>query len=108
MSETIRGRFYFKRTSNGNLLGEFSNYQSDGVYTESADLIGKSDGYFGNYTSTWQEGGKPYVATLSISPCERNPQMFKITWVQNGKLTFKGEGMLCDDILVGDYHSIKN
>jgi hypothetical protein len=106
MSNEIRGRFYFERTSNGHLLGEFSNRQSDLIYTESADLIGQSDGFMGNYSTTWQENGNPCHAELAISNCPRNPRLLVIKWSRNGKPVFEGEGMFCDDILIGDYQNV--
>lgn len=106
MSIQIRGRFYFKRTSNGNIIGEFSNRQGDVVSTESADLTGHSTGFVGSYNTTWQEVGKPHYATLTIAPCTRNPALFTVTWFRDRKMIFDGEGMLCDDILIGDYHSV--
>lgn len=102
---TIIGRFYFKRTSNGNLLGEFSNNEA-GVSTESADRIGETDinSFIGEYRASWQEKGKSIYAKLSITSDKSLPKgVFKIEWFVDGNLKFKGEGMLCDDILIGNY-----
>jgi hypothetical protein len=58
------------------------------------------------YFSTWQENGKPHFAELTISPKPTNSKVFSLFW--NGTVCdFEGEGMLCDDILIGDYHSVK-
>jgi hypothetical protein len=105
---TIFGRFYFKRTTNKNLVGEFSNNKSgNAISTESADLIeGTNDNYFGKYNSTWQENGKPLFAILTISPKNSNPKLFLLDWSRNGKSIFLGEGMLCDDILIGNYWDV--
>ncbi len=65
----VNGRFYFKQTSNGNLIGEFSNDHSQNeISTESADLKIANGNYLGEYYSTWQEKGKqPCFAKLIIS-----------------------------------------
>jgi hypothetical protein len=98
----INGRFYFKRTRNGNLIGEFSNDAGTDVFSESADLITQdTGGYLGTYRSTWREKSTAFFAELTISPQGR---LFRLEW-HDGVIKFKGEGMLCDDILVGDYQS---
>ena len=38
MAKLLIGQFYFKRTTNGNLVGEFSNNFENRIYTESSDL----------------------------------------------------------------------
>jgi hypothetical protein len=100
-----RGRFYFKRTSNGNLIGEFSNNNAPGAYTESADLAQPNEGNIvGIYKSTWQENGNPYCTDLAISNRPNSNGLFRLEW--RGSANFDGEGMLCDDILIGDYHAV--
>jgi hypothetical protein len=105
------GRFYFKTTRNGNLIGEFSNNASKEICTESCDLQppslqGANAAYSGKYYSTWQENGKPCFAELTISPKVGNI-IFTLEWRgMKGTGNFDGEGMLCDDILIGDYRSV--
>ena len=109
MPDEIIGRFYFKQTSNGNLIGEFSNHQSDQIFTESADLkSAKGNLYIGKYNSTWQENGKsPCFANLEILPRNGSGKIFSLTWSENnGTPIFRGEGMLCDSIMIGDYQSV--
>jgi hypothetical protein len=104
---TITGRFYFKQTSNGNLIGEFSNDHSTGISTESADLKSANENlYLGKYDSTWQDNGKPgCFADLEIThKPNTNNKIFTLKW--RGKSNFDGEGMLCDNILIGDYHDV--
>jgi hypothetical protein len=71
MPYEIIGRFYFKKTSNGNLIGEWSNNKSDEkqrTSTESCDLKkGEDKSYIGLYRSTWQEDGTAHFADLTIS-----------------------------------------
>jgi hypothetical protein len=95
----VTGRFYFKQTSNGNLIGEFSNHQSPDIYTESAD------GYIGKYYSTWREVRTPRFADLEISKTG-STKKFSLIWNVTGGEKYTGEGMLCGDILIGDYESV--
>ena len=100
----INGRFYFKQTSNGNLIGEWSNYESEPA-TESSDLQGEYQPtvqFNGIYNSTWQENGVAVFKELQITKVGNK---FKLDWKDKGKTRpdFTGEGMLCDNILVGDY-----
>ena len=106
----LKGRFYFKCTSIGNLLGEFSNNIAPGIYTESADLnINDKKGeapFIGSYTSTWQEDGIPKYATLIIGNNHKpNPQIYSLTWTQEDKTIYWGEGILFDNILMGNYRN---
>jgi len=109
MAEDLLGRFYFKKTINGNLIGEFSNnFKNCGIYTESATLTkGKNksydDDYTGSYHSTWCEGAESIYADLEIQKREDNHKIFTLKWQSKDGLNFKGEGMLCDNILIGDY-----
>ena len=105
MANKIIGRFYFKQTSNGNLIGEFSNDHSTGISTESSELFGcKSDGFVGKYYSTWQEDRVACFADLEIAHKHNtNNKIFTLKWT--GKSGFVGEGMLCDNILIGNYRT---
>jgi hypothetical protein len=101
----IIGRFYFKQTSNGNLIGEFSNNGSE-PSTESCDLISSANSnYLGEYDSSWQEDGKPFYAKLKIWKKEGKMRIFSLEWKRNDKPIFTGEGMLCNDVLIGNYQS---
>ena len=106
--EKLIGRFYFKCTNNGNLIGEFSNNISSGIYSESADLNVTDkkgeDPFIGNYISTWRENGRPKSANLLIEyKLDTNSQIYSLTWKLKGNINYFGEGMLCDNILIGDY-----
>ncbi len=107
MDENLIGRFYFKLTSNGNLIGEFSNNFSTGISTESADSTNILGNYLGVYNSTWQEDGNAHFANLTISQKNATGNtIFTLEWRENNNLTFIGEGMLCDNILIGNYQSV--
>jgi hypothetical protein len=98
----VSGRFYFRRTINGNLLGEFSNDHTKRNFTESAD-IDKSenkDGFEGEYNTSWYEG-EPFSAKLKI---KKEGELYFLEWTDPA--AFTGEGMLCEkDLLVGNYWS---
>jgi hypothetical protein len=108
MPNKIYGRFYFKKTSNGNLIGEWSNRESVEVSTESADLFEPGEDpkvpFVGKYHTTWQENGNPRHQVLDIKKKQQNSPIYALRW---GNDAFTGEAMLCDDILVGDYRSGK-
>lgn len=106
MAKRISGRFYLKKTSNGNLVGEWSNDHDAQVFSESADLIEPDrtgDVYLGHYFSTWQENGESRFATLTIYRRSGRGSLFALEW--SGSSNFLGEGMLCDEILIGNYRS---
>ena len=109
MPDRTEGRFYFKKTTNGNLLGEFSNHAERDVFTESSDLIAPAPGaksdYEGKYASHWREGEEAFFAELSIT--KRSTALFRLKWFGRGDAgNFEGEAMLCDNMLVGDYNSV--
>lgn len=104
MSKLFHGRFSFKKTQSGNLLGEFSNNSSDGVFTESADLCKNENGFEGTYITTWQESGSAIVCNLSITKKYANSNnIYTLIWSDTSGTTFTGEAMIVDNILVGDY-----
>ncbi|HTX21145.1 MAG TPA: hypothetical protein VMD27_04665 [Candidatus Aquilonibacter sp.] len=115
------GRFYFKLTDSGNLIGEFSNNNCDRNYTESAvpnssepdDSKPQSPScckFVGNYFSTWYEtvDHDSVLAELEIKQTGRK-NIFSLKWwlIQNkkkeAKTSFEGEGMIFDEILIGNY-----
>jgi len=108
----IKGNFYFKKTINGNLLGEFSNDGPlNGVlksYTESADLISniKKDDFEGLYHSTWYEN-EACCARLEIKKSDDikiSKDLYFLKWTEGGN--FEGQGMLCENnVLIGNYWS---
>jgi len=104
----INGRFYFKLQTSGNLTGEFSNYLSESPSTESADrCCSQEEGYAGVYLSTWQEYEIACFANLIIEyKPNTNNTIYSLIWVSENEDIYRGEGMLCDNILIGDYHSV--
>jgi len=102
------GRFYFKKTQNGNLIGEFSHSGSLINLTESADIDGYNDNFIGNYYTTWQENKLPLSAELKIEfKPKSGDRIYNLTWKEGGNEIFLGEGFLFDNILIGDYRNFK-
>lgn len=60
----ILGRFYFKQTQNGNLLGEFSNQRSDFNHSESADFLNARNERYNTSKTSFQPN--PNSAYLGI------------------------------------------
>lgn len=100
----IIGRFYFRLTTSGNLIGEFSNNLSLKNSTESADRIkGSATSFLGEYQSTWHEGGQSELLTLSIQTKPSAQNIFSLTWYDANGVNFWGEGFIVDRLLIGDY-----
>lgn len=104
------GRFYFKLTSGGNLLGEYSNSLSMHSSTEAADRVAEAPNpadrqlsrFVADYISVWHESVSSFThSTLVIRPKSECSGIFTVNWT--GPAKFKGEAMLCDDVLIGDY-----
>lgn len=95
------GNFYFKRTVNGNLIGEFSNDTTPDILSESCDLIGNSSDFVGTYNSSWRQGSKVFQLQLEISKIPKNK--FKLLWREADTLKYSGVGFMVNDLLVGYY-----
>lgn len=100
----VLGRFYFKQTLNGNLLGEFSNTEMNQNRTESADLTTElGEPFIGIYSSTWLEQNEQYLDLEIQYKINSNNRIYNLIWSNNGATTFLGEGFVVDNILIGDY-----
>jgi len=104
MSKII-GRFFFKQTTNGNLIGEFSNNSSTKNSTESSDLLTPKNTFVGEYNSTWQDNGTAFFAKLFIEHKANSTEIYSLEWKRDNKIIFWGEGFICDGILIGDYRN---
>jgi len=111
----VAGRFYFKLTPNGNLLGEYSNNRTLSPSAESAeralDLGGQVEEgatpFVGLFRSVWQEdGGAAHTAVLRIASKVGHVGIFAVDWTSPERTLFRGEAMLCDDVLIGNYWSV--
>ena len=106
----VIGRFYFKKTQSGNLIGEYSNNNIDKIISESADLISQntSNDFIGIYNSTWIESNLPEHCELTIKhKPNSNNNIYQLVWlrISDREILFTGEAMLVDGILIGDYHN---
>lgn len=111
----ITGRFFFKLTANGNLLGEYSNDLSSRCVTEAANRIFSAKeperisryDFEATYESVWRETlDRCVCSNLTISRKKGCTGIFSLEWKSPaGVHQFDGEGMLCDEILVGNYWS---
>ncbi len=108
MDEVI-GSFYFRKTSSGNITGEFTNNLNNRIFTESADLnlvTQEISSFAGNYIATWQENEESHLSTLNISFLEgSNNLKYRLIWRSetSENILFHGEGFLVGDILIGHY-----
>ncbi|RZJ69217.1 hypothetical protein [Flavobacterium sp.] len=101
----INGRFYFRLTDSGNLVGEFSNQSSPTQSAESANRIGTTGiGFVGEYNSVWMEDDGPSNMVLVIT--EIPGRLFSLTWNGTNGVVFRGEGFLVDGLLIGNYWDI--
>jgi hypothetical protein len=101
----IFGRFYFKQTHQGNLIGEYCNQNSKEVWSESANKLDQntSDLFIGKYASTWGESNEAVLCELHISQKPDTKGIYRLIWKNDNKIIFKGEGFIVDNILIGDY-----
>jgi len=100
----VLGRFYFKQTANGNLLGEFSNTGMQVNRTESADITSRFNlPFIGTYRSTWFEQNEQSLDLEIQYKIDSNNRIYTLIWSNNGAITFVGEGFVVDSILIGDY-----
>ena len=93
------GSFYFKQTSSSNLIGEFTNNESTEILAETATPSKLIKEYDGVFDSVWFDI-ELHRAELTISKIENK---YKLKWIEPGKPSFEGEGMLVDNILIGYY-----
>jgi len=103
----ITGRFYFRITNSGNLIGEFSNNGLTVNSTESADRKAShesnSNSFEGQFHSSWQEDGEAFYADLTIAPKTGTTNILTLIWSRGKKTIFWGEGFLAEGLLIGNY-----
>ena len=104
------GRFYFKKTDNGNLIGEYSHNFSLSNDSECSNNLNKdilsNNSFIGKYETCWKEK-KPCSCIIEISFKNLNNQtsnsIYTVLWKDNNRTIFWGEGFLVDGMLIGDY-----
>ena len=101
MSNHFVGSFYFKRTTSGNLLGEFSNNGDANLHVESARLVGSTTDFIGNYISSWDDGTIS-SANLKISPFGNK---YQVVWSHKtgSTIDYEGEAFVAGEMLIGYY-----
>ncbi len=101
------GRFYFRLTDAGSLLGEYSNTDIDETRPESAlrNDASPKDEFSGDYVSTWIEPpDEGVVAYLEIQPKSASSTQFSLVWKNPHKQPiFEGEAFENDGLLIGNY-----
>lgn len=105
----IIGRFYFKQTNSGNLIGEFSNNSMSTNSTESADISQRDkEPFTGDYLTTWIQNEEAIFFKLKIQP-KTIHNIYKLTWYESDikNPSFLGEGFIVDEILIGNYQDFK-
>ena len=106
----IIGAFYFKQLESGNLVGEYFNTGMLERGTESADIDSNSRQpphvpLVGKYKSSWWDKDAD-GAILEIKRFQTGFEIFELTWTNKNKKIFEGIGMLCGDMLIGEYHQL--
>lgn len=107
----VNGRFYFKLTNHGNLVGEYSNDTTSANLPESALRQPASNGtsFLGSYVSTWFEPttNNSVAADLIVLSKLQTSGIFSLEWTGNYGIPchFKGEAMIHDGALIGNYWS---
>jgi hypothetical protein len=98
MPKLLIGCFYFTPTVYNNLLGEFTNNETDEISIETATF--KFGNHFdGEYTAIWYDTDF-HQGTLKIN---KNVNKYKLIWEENGNTKYVGEGMLLGNTLIGYY-----
>lgn len=117
-AQKVQGRFYFKLTESGNLLGEYSNQFLVRNEPECSSRVeGQTNTFYGVFISTWWESNDAVARRLEISPkaaIPNQPQpagLCSLRWLKSpndskSKEEFVGEAMLSDGMLIGNYWSV--
>ncbi len=112
MSEKLTGSFYFKKTYDFNLLGEFANNDPSNklLTVECANKIEKTDGFRGTYISVWHDT-ETHTAKLTIDlKFNDSNTIYTLKWFNDirKEVVFEGEGFLLDEnTLIGFYQGIR-
>ena len=105
------GNFYYNRTVNGNLLGEFTNNLDDRILSESCNPSEPDtlpNDFIGRYNSSWQQNTDTFGFTLEIQTHPNTPTKFKLIWRNNATPVYFGEAFRVGEMLVGFYTDDRN
>ena len=105
----IVGRFYFKQTSNYNLIGEYSNNLSENNLSECANKVDEiTEQFIGKYITTWFDNESISLDLIISHKKKSNKSIFTLNWQnRNDEIYFYGEAFLVDEILIGDYRNFE-
>jgi hypothetical protein len=104
MAGKLVGSFYFQRTNNTNLIGEFLNDQSNVVFPEIAHPIKPTQDFVGVYQSTWFDTIN-HLATLIINRTN-NSNIYTLDWNEQNMPSYEGKAMLVKNKLIGYYKMV--
>ena len=102
MSKVI-GRFYFEIDSKNNLNGKFSNNLHTTNYSEIANRL-SGTGFIGDFNTEWIDDKGPFKSHLKIDLKTGSMDIYSLNW-KNGMIEFFGEGIIVNNILIGDYRN---
>lgn len=101
MNKNFCGSFWFEKTINGNLIGEFSNTDSTTINTESAQKIVPDSKFDGDYISTWFD---IVLCKADLKIRNTNGQKFTFDWKAVGGINYEEEGFLSsENRIIGFY-----
>lgn len=106
MNNNIKGCFYFIKTVNGNLIGEFINNKIDKHIVESANLeqSENNNNFQGTYTTIWLQDKVAHKAKLIIIEKENT---YLLSWFElntSERKMFEGIAKIENGILKGQYN----
>ena len=110
MEKKVIGSFCFKKTINGNLIGEFINNIHQRIFADCSETVTSDysvDDFEGNYKNIWQEDNHSIILDLNIK--NNSNSKFSLIWTnaETNIVIFKGEGFLIsDNQMTGYYFSI--
>ena len=109
MENKVIGSFCFKKTINGNLIGEFINNENQNIFADCSEVEKNEsfESFIGNYKNVWQERNNPIIMNLEIRI--NSNSKFSLLWTntENNNVIFKGEGFLIsNNKMTGYYFSI--
>ena len=100
------GTFVFRDDGDGCLTSKYINVGLDSPLVEAAKRISNPTPevkFTGEYSSIWLDDiYVPKAATLTISLSSNDYYILRWT-TTNGNLTFEGQGMIIQDLLVGSF-----
>ena len=113
-NKMIIGSFYFSLTDHQNLLGEYSNVETESINVEAAKRFPENPenprltpSFIGKYRSIWTEDERPESSFLDISELSKDGNKLKLIWYDRDQDNprFTGEGMIVDGTLIGHYQN---